>query len=307
MASEADGLWLQQYVEPQLLEDFRNYNDDFIAVLKRANPGAIDKDGIRFNKLINNVGFVVNATSDFTPQPMVGKKTLVEWDKLDTTPTSYTDAELRAMAFDKEAAIRVEHTNSFKIGVRDYALNKLAPKQNVVGKMPVIRTTGEVFEGRKRMTYSDLNDFLFNKLAGISFTDKAAMYLILTDEHKADLVHDRANTNFYRDLEIDKETGALKRFFNLKIFENSAAPVYSAAGVLKSMGATYATGDQKASTMFYAPNTVYHIEQVQVLFKDMKTDTRGKDPVSELRTHTYGLCDKKQEIGFGAIISGNEA
>lgn len=306
MATEVDGIWLQQYVEPQLLEDFRNYKDDFIGVLKKPNPGAIDKDGIRFNKLINNVGFVVNATTDFTPEPMSGKKTLVEWDKMDTTPTSYTDAELRAMAFDREAAIRVEHTNSFKIGVRDYVLNKLAPKSHAAGKMPVIRTTGEVVNGRKRMTYADLNDFLFNKLAGIPFADKAALYFVLNDEHKADLIHDRANTTNYRDLEIDKETGMLKRFFNLKIFENSAAPVYNAAGTLKSIGATPVAGDQKASIMFYAPNTVYHIEQVQVLFKDMKTDTRTKNPTSEVRTHTYGLCDKKQEIGFGAVISGNE-
>lgn len=50
MAELVDGLWLKQYVEPQLLEDFKNYNDAFISVLKRANPGAIDTDGIKFNK-----------------------------------------------------------------------------------------------------------------------------------------------------------------------------------------------------------------------------------------------------------------
>ena len=37
----------------------------------------------------------------------------------------------------------------------------------------------------------------------------------------------------------------------------------------------------------------------------MKNDTRSKDPESEIRLHTYGLCDKRQEIGFGAIISAN--
>lgn len=114
MAELLDGLWLEQFVEPQLLEDMRNYKDDFIGVLKPANPSAIDKDGIRFNKLINNIDFVVNATTDFTPKKIKGGKSFVEWDKLDTTPTSYTDAELRAMAFDKEAEIRVEHLNSFK-------------------------------------------------------------------------------------------------------------------------------------------------------------------------------------------------
>lgn len=305
MATTSDGLFLEQYVEPQLLQEFRNYNDAFLSVLGRPNPGAIDKDGIRFNKLLNNVDFVVNATEDFTPKKMEGKKTLVEWDKLDTTPTEYTDAELRAMAFDKEAALRVKHTESFKIGVKNYAIHKLAPKQHKAGVMPVIRTSGEVFNGRKRLTYDDLAAFLFEELVQLNLPNQQAFYMALSNEHKADLVKDRGNTNNYRDLEFDKNTGALKRFFNLQFFENTETPLYTGAGVLKSLGAERQSGDQVSSIFFYAPNTVYHIESVQALIKPMKQDTRGKDPKSELRLHTYGLCDKIQDHGFGAIVSSN--
>lgn len=305
MATTTDGLFLEQYVEPQLLEEFRNYNDAFLSVLGRPNPGAIDKDGIRFNKLINNVGFVVNATQDFTPKKMEGKKTLVEWDKLDTTPTEYTDKELRAMAFDKEAALRVKHTESFKIGVKKYAIHKLAPQQHTAGKMPVIRTTGEVFEGRKRLTYADLNKFMFEELVKLDLSNQQALYMALSNEHKADLIHDRGNTSNYRDLEIDKNTGEIRRFYNLKFFENTETPLYTGAGVLKSLGSVKQSQDQVSSIFFYAPNTVYHIESVQVLAKPMKQDTRGRDPKAELRLHTYGLCDKIQDHGFGAIVSAN--
>ncbi|MDV2458041.1 hypothetical protein CMU99_06820 [Elizabethkingia anophelis] len=300
-----DGNWTKTYVDPQLLEDFRNYNDSFIGVLKRPNPAAIDTDGIKFNKLINNVDFVVNADVDFTTKEMTGQKGLVQWDKLDTTPTAYTDAELRAMVYDKEAAIRVEHTNSFKIGVRRYALNKLAPKQHKANAMPVIRTTGEEHNGRLRMTYADLNRFLFEELVKLNLKDKGSFYFILSDEHKADLVHDRANTNNYRDLELDKNTGELKRFFNLQIFENTETPLYTSAGVLKSLGSQSAAGDQGSSIFFYSPSTVYYIESVTTLLKPMITDTRSKNPTAELRLHCYGLADKKQDHGFGAIVSGN--
>ncbi len=300
-----DGLWTVQFLEPQLLEDFRNYNDDFIGTLKAPNPAAIGEDGILFNKLINNVGFKVNADSDFTPVPMTGKKGLILWDKLDTTPTLCTDKELRGMAFDKEAAIRVEHTNTFKIGVRDYSLNKLAPKKNVDGHMPVIRTTGEVFEGRKRLTYKDLLNF-YNRVLKLNLPDKNGLYTVLSDEHRSDLLADRANTNNYRDLEFDKETGEIKRFFKMKFFENNDTPLYGTDGNLKSLGAVPAVGDQRASVFYYAPNTVYHIEAVSVLFKERKNDTRSKDPQSEVRLHTYGLTEKKQEHGFGAIVSDNE-
>ncbi|WP_187477842.1 hypothetical protein [Amniculibacterium sp. G2-70] len=304
MANEVDGLWLQQYVEPQLLEDFQNYRDDFIGAIKRANPGAIDKDGIRFNKLINNVGFKVNANVDFTPAKMDGKKTLVEWDKLDTTPTNYSDADLRAMAFDKESEIRKAHTDAFKLGVRDYALNKLAPKSHVAGKMPVIRTTGAEFEGRKRMTYVDLLNF-YNMLSPLNLLDGTAWNFVLSAEHRADLMVDKASTSNYRDIEFDKTTGEVSRFFKLKLFENNDTPLYDASGNLKSLGSNKIATDQKASVFFYTPNTVYHIEQVMILFNDMRTDVISKDPESKVRLHTYGLCDKKQEHGFGAVISDN--
>lgn len=306
MPALEDGLWLEQYVEPQLLEDFRNYNDAFIKVLKRPNPSAIGKDGIKFNKLIGNVDFVVNASTDFTPKTTEGKKTTVQWDALDTTPSEYTDEELRAMAFDKESAIRKAHTDMFKLGVRDYALHKIAPAQNVDGKMPVIRTSGEAVNGRKRLTYDDLNTFLFQHITALNLTNKQAMYLVLSDEHKADLIHDRANTNHYRDLEIDRNTGELKRFFNLQIFENTQTPLYGENGKLKSLGATKVNKDQYCSLFFYAPNTVYHIEGVTVLAKPMRQDTRSKRPMSEVRLHTWGLCDKIEEYGFGAIVSANE-
>jgi len=306
MAQEVDGLWLQQYVEPQLLEDFRNYRDDFLGALKGVNIGALDKDGIRFNKLINNVGFKVNANVNFTPEKMDGKKTLVEWDKLDTTPTAYTDAELRAMAFDKESGIRAAHTDAFKLGVRDYALNKLAPAKHVAGKMPVLRTTGEEFEGRKRMTFEDLLNF-YNALSPLNMLDSTGWNFVLNSEHRGDLMVDKASTSNYRDIEFDKSTGEVSRFFKMKLWENNDTPVYNTAGELKSLGSNAAAGDQNASVFFYAPSTVYHIEQVMILFNDMRTDVISKDPESKVRLHTYGLCDKKQEHGFGAVISGNVA
>lgn len=304
MANEVDGLWLQQFVEPQLLEDFQNYKDDFIGAIKRANPGAIDKDGIRFNKLINNVGFKVNATVDFTAAKMEGKKTLVEWDKLDTTPTNYSDADLRAMAFDKESEIRKAHTDAFRLGVRNYALNKLAPAAHVAGKTPVIRTTGAEFEGRKRMTYVDLLNF-YNMLSPLNMLDGTAWNFVLNAEHRADLMVDKASTSNYRDIEFDKTTGEVSRFFKLRLFENNDTPLYDAAGALKSLGSNEIATDQKASVFFYGPSTVYHIEQVMILFNDMRTDVISKDPESKVRLHTYGLCDKKQNHGFGAVISDN--
>lgn len=307
MPALVDGIWLAQYVEPQLLEDFRNYNDDFIGVLERAPERAIDKDGIRFNKLVNNIAFHVNKDTDFVPVVVPFKKALVEWDKLDTDPDETSDADLRAMAFDKNSAIRAAHTQSWKIGVRDYALQKLAPSANVDGAMPVLRTTGENVDlgggqTRKRMTYADLINF-YTVVDQLNLSDKEKLFMILCAEHRGDLYIDRASTQNYRDIVIDPKTGMIKSLFKLKFFENNQNPTYATDGTLKAEGAVAVATDRNASTFFYAPNTVYHIEGVKVLHKPMEQDTRSADPKSETRLHSYGLCDKKQEYGFGALIS----
>ena len=65
MSTTATGQWLNQFVAPQLLQEFKNYKDDFIGVLKGVPTAALTADGVRWNKLINNVSFYVNNSSPF--------------------------------------------------------------------------------------------------------------------------------------------------------------------------------------------------------------------------------------------------
>lgn len=300
-----DGNYLNQYVAPKLLEDFKNYQDDFIGVIPKAPTEALTADGIKFNKLINNVGFLVNNTANFTATAMAGKKGLIEWDKLDTTPTKVTDKEIRALPYDKRSEVRKKHSESWMIGYRDYVMRKLAPVEAGVG-MVMLRTTGATTaNGRKRLTYADLIEFE-SKINELNLRMPDKLYLILCSYHQNDLKLDNAGTNNNRSaIAIDPQTGAITRFYKLKIFENNAAPVYTAAGVLKAVGAAPAVGDQEASIFFYGDNVVTHVESVKILYKPETTDTTNADPTSEFRLQSYGLCDKVQEYGFGALISAN--
>lgn len=311
MAELTDGQYLNQYVAPQLLKEFRNYNAKFMAALQAAPTEALTADGIRFNKLINNVGFYVNNTEEFVAKKMNGKKGLVEWDKLDTDPTEVDDAEVRYLAFDKNGAVRVKQSQAFKIGLRDYVSYKLAPQQHVSGAMPVIRTTGAVVNGRKRMTFQDLLNF-YAELEALNLMDDegndliTGFNMILGKEHRADLLADKAGTSNHRDnLEFDKNTGEFKRFYKIQMWENNDTPLYSSTGALKARNSVREEGDQNGSVFFYAPNTVYHLEKLMILYDPLIQDTKSPDPKSELRLHGYGLCDKVQEYGFGAIVSDN--
>lgn len=301
-----DGNYLQQFVAPGLLQEFRNYNDAFIAVLKRAPQAAINTDGIRFNKLINNVDFLVNNDEDFTAKAMVGKKGIVPWDTFDTTPTSVTDAEARALAFDKRSEIRLKHFESFKIGVRDYCVQKLAPSQSTAF-MPVLRTTGPAdATGRRRLTVADM--VTFNAaLMDLGLDDPTGWHMNLSGLHQQDLILDKIGTANHRDmLVINPTTGLIDRFLQIKLWAQRQAPTYAANGVLKAQGAAAAPGDRTASIFYYTPNTVYHVESLKLLYSPENTDTKSKSPTSEFRIQSFGLCDKTQEHGFGALVDGNE-
>ena len=55
MPTSKTGQWLNQYVAPQLLAERRNYKADFMGVLGAVPQSARNADGVRYNKLINNV------------------------------------------------------------------------------------------------------------------------------------------------------------------------------------------------------------------------------------------------------------
>lgn len=304
MAEDSTGLHLNQYVSPQLLEEFENYKDDFLALLGKAPKKAISSDGIRMHMLVNNVEFRINNTEPFTAAKMDGKKLIVPWDKVDTTPTEVDDAEIRSLNFDKRAAVRVKHTESWRLGMRNYVMQKLAPETDATG-MPVLRTTGEVVDGRRRLTYADMIKF-YSIVEGLNLPMKDKLAMILCAEHKQDLIEDRASTNNYRDIQIDTKTGELKAFYKLKLFENNYNPKYDGGGTLKAIGSAELATDRNASTFFYAPNTVHHVDKVKILYKPEHLDTESADPVSTFRLQSYGLTDKTQKYGFGSLVSGNE-
>lgn len=307
MSTTSTGQWLNQYVAPQLLTEFKNYKDDFIGVLPGAPKSALTADGIRFNKLINNVGFYVNNTAPFTPKKMNGEKTLVEWEKYDTDPTEVDDAEIRYLAYDKRNEIRIKHTEAFKMGIRDHVMWKLCPEDNTNPNMPVFRTTGENDGyGRKRLVFKDLVEYL-ELVKELNLPDQNKLYMILNNQHVTDLILDRDSAKYFADKNIffDPATGAVRNVMRFKFFENNMAPVFTADTVKKAKGAAITTGDQMGSLFFYAPNSVYHLDRVKILYKSEVEDTRNPDPTSEFRTQTYGLVDRIVDYGFGSIVSGN--
>lgn len=309
MAEMTDGQHLNQYVAPQLLAEFRNYRDDFIGVLPGVPKAALTADGVRFNKLINNVGFYVNNTEEFTAKQMNGKKRFVEWEKYDTDPTKVDDAEVRSLSYDKRAAVRVKHTEAFKIGIRNHIMHKLCPDDATSPDMPVVRTTGpDDGTGRLRLTFADLVKY-FEVVKNLNLPLMDQLYMILNPEHSTDLILDRDSAAYFADRNIffDVQSGKVKSVMGFKFFENNNCPAFNQAGEKLAKGAVLTSTDRNASLFFYAPNAIYHLDSVKILYSPETTDTKSASPTSIFRTQTYGIVDRVQDYGFGAIVSGIKA
>jgi len=306
MSTVATGQWLNTYVAPQLLQEFKNFKDDFIAVLKGVPRAALTADGVRWNKLINNVEFFVDNSGVFTPKRMGGEKVFVPWEKYDTDPTAVDDAEIRYLAYDKRAEVRVRHAEAMKLGLRDHVMWKLAPDDNTDTNMPVIRTTGtNDGTGRRRLTFEDMVKYL-ERVKRLNLKNMNELFMILCPEHVTDLILDNNSARFFSDKQVyfDTESGKVRSIMGFKFFENNAVLAYDSNGVKKPKGAILGATDRVASLMFAAEETVYHIDSVKILYKPETQDTRSADPTSEFRLQTYGLVDRRRDVGFGAVISG---
>ena len=301
-----EGNWLNQYVSPKLLDEFQNMNDDFINTLGTPDEGAKTADGLKFNKLANNVGFFVNNTAPFTPNAMPGGKGLVVWETYDTDPTEVSDAEMRALAFDKRSSVRTKHSERFKMGFRDHAIWKLAPSDATNVLMPVMRTTGaNDGNGRNRLTFEDLVNYL-QKVKALNLADMTQVYMVLCPDHSGDLLLDTKTAAYFSSNNVffDTATGKVKSVLGFKFFENNACVSYTSASVKKAKGAALGSTDRYASVFYYAPNTVQWINSVKVLYKPETTDTRNASPTSEFRLQAFGIVDRIQDVAVGALISG---
>lgn len=302
-----DGLYLNKYVDPQLLVERRNYRAEFMTILGSVPQGAITADGIRRNKLINNVGFRVNNTEEFEAKAMTGQNVIITWETYDTEPTSCTDDEIRNLSFDKRAVIRTKHNESFQVGIRNHILHKLAPKDNTIPAMPVLVTTGDDDgSGRLRLCFVDLVN-LSQTVKEMNLPVQDQFYVVLSPQHMTDLLLDKnASKYFYdRTFYADPITGKPRAFMGLKFYENNDTPYYDpetkkivAEGTIPTKGTHF-----QASTFFYAPNTYYYLQSVKSLYKPETTDTRSVSPTSEYRTQTYGIVDRIEDFGMGAIVS----
>lgn len=117
----------------------------------------VNNDVIHFTELggdptvlVNNKTYPLNITKlDDADKP-------VSLDRFDTEATPVTDDELHAVSYDKMGSVLERHREALKETTWQKAIHAYAPDGHKAGKTPVLATTGETVDGRKKFTVADL-------------------------------------------------------------------------------------------------------------------------------------------------------
>lgn len=192
--------------------------------------------------LINNTTYPIDIVAITDADKAIGL------DKYQTQATPITDDELKGLSYDKMATVIERHRLVVDEKKISKALHALAPADHAA-KHPVLKTTGETVDGRKRLRAQDIIDLkaAFDKQK----IPQQGRILVLNPDHVADLL---AQDTTFAQRYNNHTTGAISNQYGFEIYEYVDCPLYTVSTKAKvNWGTTATNAMQMASVAFYAP------------------------------------------------------
>lgn len=246
--------------------------------------------------LVNNTTYPIPITALEDADKPVGL------DKFTTEVTPVTDDELHAISYDKMASVQKRHRDALVETFGQHAIHAIAPAENKTD-IPVLRTTGDVVEGRKLMTSADLLALKrsFDKM-GIPKQDRV---LVLCSDHVNDLL--QTEQRFKEHYNINQTEGKIGRLYGFDIYEYDGTPYYNVTtGKKLAWGAVPAATDVQSSVAFYAGRMMKAAGSTKFYWSNAETDPQNHRNL--VNFEQYGICLPLSETKCrAAIISGKAA
>ncbi len=245
--------------------------------------------------LVNNTTYPIKITAlEDADKP-------ISLDKFTTEATPVTDDELHAISYDKMASVQERHRDALIEAFGAHAIHAIAPDQNAAG-IPVLRTTGAAYNGRKRMTPDDLIALkaAFDKMG----TPKKDRVLVLCSDHANDLL--AVDKNFKDHYNINDTEGKICRLYGFDIYEYDGTPYYNpSTGKKLAWGAVTAATDMQSSVAFYAGRMMK--AQGSTKFYHSKAENDPQNHRSLVNFDQYGICLPLSETNCRAAIISDKA
>lgn len=262
----------------------------------------VDNDVIHFvaiggdpKVLVNNTTYPIPVTALEDADKPIGL------DKFSTEATPVTDDELHAISYDKMASVQERHRDALVETFGAHAIHAIAPAKNATG-IPVLRTTGAAYGGRKRMTPDDLLALKasFDKMK----IPKKDRILVLCSDHVNDLL--ATEQRFKDHYNINQTEGKICRLYGFDIFEYDGTPFYNpTSGEKLAWGAVPAATDMQSSVAFYAGRMMKAAGSTK--FYHSKAENDPQNHRNLVNFEQYGICLPLSETNCRAAIMSDKA
>lgn len=239
-----------------------------------------------------------NSTYPIAVQALDGKDVPIALDKYQTRPTPVTDDELHALSYDKIKETKDAHARALVRARLQKSAHSFTPAGHT-DKTPVLLTTGEAVNGRKRLRWEDvvtLRESLLN--AGVELENYR---LVLCQEHVNDLLLiDQTFARSYADFKNGIITNQLG--FEIRAYDHN--PYFNPTAKTKaSFGALPNTGLRRASFCFPVEHVAKAQGATQMYYSSAETDPQNQRSLVAFRN--YFIAMPQLTDGFGAIVSAN--
>lgn len=244
---------------------------------------------------VNPDVLVNNSTYPIPLQDLQDADKPISLDKYDTKTTPITDDELYALSYDKIALVKEKHANAIAETKHDKSIHAFAPAGDGA-TTPVIVTTGELVDNRRRLTTSDI--ISLKKRFDVAKVPASGRRLVLCSDHIEDLL--RQDQKFAQQF-YNYTSGKIANLYGFEVYEYVNCPLYTTAGVKKSFGAVASTGEYQASVAFVVGEMFKCSGSTKMYWSPAENDTdyhRNKVNFG----HRF-ICLPKTNRAIGAIVS----
>nr|DAY71485.1 MAG TPA: Major capsid protein [Caudoviricetes sp.] len=239
--------------------------------------------------LINNTTYPIAA------QELEDGDIALGLDKFQTKKTAVSDDQLFAISYDKMGSVIERHGDAITIAKFKKAAHALAPNSNTA-KTPVVPTSGEDDNGRKKCTRKDIIA-LKRKLDALQIPT-AGRRLVLCSDHVNDLLEDEQK---FRDQYYNYTSGKIANMYGFEVYEFENCPYFTKEGTKVPFKNSPSGTDHQASFCFYTKRVFRAQGSTKMYYRDAQTNPDYQQNEVNFR-HYYIVLPKKMEA-IGAIYS----
>lgn len=241
------------------------------------------------DELINNTTYPIAA------QELEDGDIALGLDKFQTKKTAVSDDQLFAISYDKMGSVIERHGDAITIAKFKKAAHALAPNSNTA-KTPVVPTSGEDDNGRKKCTRKDIIA-LKRKLDALQ-VPTAGRRLVLCSDHVNDLLEDDQK---FRDQYYNYTSGKIANMYGFEVYEFENCPYFTKEGTKVPFKNSPSGTDHQASFCFYTKRVFRAQGSTKMYYRDAQTNPDYQQNEVNFR-HYYIVLPKKMEA-IGAIYS----